>query len=154
MPVVRRKAFAYITHGSRLLVFSHPYAPEAGIQVPAGTVQDGERPEDAVLREAWEETGLADLALVRPLGEQMRDMSDFGKDELHHRSFYHLRCTSDPPDRWQHYEVDPADGDEPPLFELFWVQLPDGVPDLIADHGALLPVLCRLLADEAHAGKD
>ena len=58
MPDLKRKAYAYITYEDRLLVFSHPHAPEAGIQVPGGTLNDDERPEDAVTREAREETGL------------------------------------------------------------------------------------------------
>jgi ADP-ribose pyrophosphatase YjhB (NUDIX family) len=55
---VIRKVFAYITQGNRLLVFRHADFPEAGLQVPAGTVRLDERPEDAVLREAFEETGV------------------------------------------------------------------------------------------------
>jgi 8-oxo-dGTP pyrophosphatase MutT (NUDIX family) len=50
------KVFAYITWGIKLLVFSQPTAPEAGIQVPAGTVEDGEAVDAAVMREAFEET--------------------------------------------------------------------------------------------------
>jgi len=147
VPIVRRKAFAYITHGSRLLVFSHPHAPEAGIQVPAGTIRPGERPEEAVMREAVEETGLAGLRLAAYLGEARRDMSDFGLDEIHHRHFYHLRCESDPPERWQHHEADAGDGSaEPILFEFFWARLPHGVPELIADHGCLIPRLVERLA--------
>ena len=38
-------------------MFSQPLAPEAGMQVPFGAVEQGESPDDAVLREAWEETG-------------------------------------------------------------------------------------------------
>ncbi|MDJ0757611.1 MAG: NUDIX domain-containing protein [Ardenticatenaceae bacterium] len=38
-----------------LLTFLHP---TAGRQLPAGTVEAGEAPEEAVLREVWEETGL------------------------------------------------------------------------------------------------
>ena len=149
MPAIKRKAFAYITHGDRLLVFTHPHAPEAGIQVPAGTVEDNEQPEDAVLREAREETGLEHLVVARFLGEQRRNMSDFERDEVHHRFFYHLVCEGAPPERWQNHELDPADaGTEPPLFELFWVRLPHDVPELIADHGALLPDLNRLLFGE------
>jgi len=141
MRPVKRKAFAYITHGRRLLVFSHPHAPEAGIQVPAGTIEDGEAPEVAVLREAREETGLPGFTLVRFLGEQRLDRADVGRDEIHHRFFFHLRCTETPPEVWRNYEPDPSDGGELPLFELFWVQLPDDVPALIAGHGALLPEL-------------
>lgn len=41
---IRHRAYAYITNGSRLLLFTHPEAPEAGIQVPAGTIEPGEDP--------------------------------------------------------------------------------------------------------------
>lgn len=45
-----RKAFAYITQGNSLLIFEHEDAPEAGIQVPAGSIEAGETPEEAALR--------------------------------------------------------------------------------------------------------
>ena len=141
-----RKAFAYITHNSRLLIFSHPREPSAGLQVPAGSMLDGEVPEAAVLREAREETGLEDLRVVRFLGEIRRDRADVGKAEIHHRFFFHLVCDSEPPERWQHYELDPSDGSEPPLFEFCWAPLPDGVPDLIAGHGEMLPALLDAIA--------
>jgi 8-oxo-dGTP diphosphatase len=155
MQAVKRKAFAYVTHhhpeqGYRLLVFSHPNAPEAGIQVPAGTMRPEESPAEAALREAYEETGLPDLELVGFLGEQVRDMWGFGRDETHHRHFFHVRCLGEPPAVWRHYESDPDDGSpESPLFELFWAPLPDGVPELIADHGVMLPMLLARLADPA-----
>lgn len=110
LPVLKRKVFAYVTNRGRLLVFGHPEAPEAGIQVPAGTLGEGEDPEAAVMREASEETGLVDLELAGFLGERTRDMSDFGLDELHHRRFYHLRCPGDPPEAWRHWERDPSSG--------------------------------------------
>lgn len=63
------KVTAFITRagpaGRELLLFRHP---NAGIQLPAGTVEVGETPEQAVLREAAEESGLANLRMVRPLG--------------------------------------------------------------------------------------
>ncbi|HET7078433.1 MAG TPA: NUDIX domain-containing protein [Chloroflexia bacterium] len=150
MPVLKHKVFAYITHGRRLLVFRHPESPEAGIQVPAGTVQPGEDLAAAVLREAAEETGRTDLVLVRFLGEQVRDRRDVGRDvgrdEIHHRHFYHLRCTGDPPATWRHWETDPSDGSPGPIpFDFFWAPLPDGVPELIAGHGNLLPQLLAAL---------
>ena len=145
MRVVKRKVFAYITHGDRLLVLGHPLVAEAGIQVPAGTMRADESPEGAVLREAREETGLDGLALVRFLGEHVRDMADWGLDQLHHRFFYHLRCPATPPERWRHHEPDPDGGGEPPLFELSWVRLPDELPDLEADHGIMLPALIEHL---------
>ena len=154
MPNPTRKAFAYITHHDRLLVFRHPSVADAGIKVPAGSVRAGERPEDAVMREAHEETGLSDLVLVRPLGERQRDMSGFGLDEMHHRYFFHLGCRSEPPITWQHYELDPSVGSSAPiLFESFWARLPDGVPTLIADHDEQIPHLIEMLAAEGVIGQ-
>ena len=66
---VVEKVTAFVTRetaaGRQLLVFRHPLN---GVQLPAGTVELGESPEAAVMREAREETGLAGLRLVRPLG--------------------------------------------------------------------------------------
>jgi 8-oxo-dGTP pyrophosphatase MutT (NUDIX family) len=145
MPILKRKVFAYITHGDRLLVFTHPHAPEAGVQVPSGTVEDGERPEDAVLREAREETGLTGLMLADFLGEQFFDYAPFGRDEIHHRRFYHLRYDGTPPDTWEHYEDDPSDGSgRAYLFALSWARLHRGLQDLIPDHGIMLPRLLEV----------
>jgi 8-oxo-dGTP pyrophosphatase MutT (NUDIX family) len=52
-----------------LLVFSHP---RAGIQIPAGTVEENESLETALFREIKEETGLIQLKLVRKLGETLQ----------------------------------------------------------------------------------
>ena len=146
MTTTREKVVAYITHTDpesgrlRLLVFTHPDAPEAGIQVPAGTIKPGESPSEAVLREAEEETGLTDLELVRFLGERTIDFRPWGRDEFHHRHFFHLRVLSAPPDTWLHHETDPdgSSGHPPIPFSFYWVPLPDGVPDLIGEQGALL----------------
>jgi ADP-ribose pyrophosphatase YjhB (NUDIX family) len=145
---VKQKVFAYITHQERLLVFKQPDFPEAGIQVPAGTVEVGEQLENAVLREAFEETGLANLMLDCFLGQQTRDMSDFGLNEVHHRSFYHLGCSEDPPTRWQHEESHPSTGavQEAIVFELFWIPLSDSNSPLIADYGIMLPRLLDRLS--------
>ena len=145
---VKNKAFAYITNRNRLLVFIHPFAPEAGIQVPKGTIKANERPEIAVLREAFEETGLSNLIVDCFLGEDERDMSDFGKDEIHHRYFYHLRCEEDPPNNWRHEERDSPDDPKPIpiMFEFFWAPLPEGVPSLIADHGKMIPQLLQRIS--------
>ncbi len=144
---IKNKVFAYITHGHHLLVFRHLYVPEAGIQVPAGTVETHERSEDAVMREASEETGLSDLTLDCFLGEQKRDMSDFGRDEIHHRRFYHLRYDGHSAATWRNEESDPYEGLEvvPIIFEFFWARLPNDVPPLIADHGLMLPQLLKRL---------
>lgn len=148
MLAVKLKAFAYITNRDRLLVFRHPLAPEAGIQVPAGSVRAGESSADAVMREANKETGLSGLELVCSLGERLRDMTDFGRNEVHHRQFFHVRCNGAPPESWQHHELDSSDSAaDPILFEFFRVQLPDGVPALIASHDDMVPALVHALRE-------
>lgn len=142
---IKYKVLAYITYHHQLLVFRQPSSPEAGIQVPAGTIEADERPEQAVLREAFEETGLAGLILNGLLGEQERDMADFGREEIHQRYFYHLRYPGVPPATWQHEERFSADGSGPHVFEFFWVALPHQVPPLIADHDLMLPRLVAQL---------
>jgi 8-oxo-dGTP diphosphatase len=134
MTSVIYKVFAYITHQNRLLVFRHTDFPEAGIQVPAAT-----------LREAREETGLHDITIKAYLGEQIRNTQDVGKDEIHHRHFYHLVCSGDPPAQWQHDETDRSDGGSSPIrFEFFWAEMPDQIPESIADHGFMRSTLEKL----------
>ena len=63
------KVTAFVTRpgraGSELLLFRHP---NEGIQLPAGTVEEGEATADAVVREVIEETGLRDVTIERALG--------------------------------------------------------------------------------------
>ena len=99
-----------------------------------------ETDEAAALREALEETGLEGLRLVRFLGEQMRDMSDYGNDETHHRFFFHLLSPDDPPLTWRHYETDAADGSASTAFDFFWAPIADP-PALVAEHGRFLAEL-------------
>jgi len=147
LPHLRNKVFAYITHAERLLVFSHPDFPEAGIQVPAGTQEEDECPEEGVMREAFEETGLKNLKLNTFLGEYDHEACE--RDELHRRRFYHIICGGQPLERWQHQETDPGDGStEPITFEFFWVILPDGVPKLATGHDKMLPKLLDVLQKE------
>ena len=141
---MKRKVYAYITHGKRLLVFSHPDSTGAGIQVPGGTVEDGETPADAVMREAAEETGLTGLHLDRVLGETEVWIPELRQS--HRRTYYHLTCTSVPVERWYHAEMDPSDGSPGPIrFEFYWVALPGGVPELNGGLDQMLPELMDVL---------
>ena len=64
------KVTAFITRerpeGRQILLFQHP---QAGVQIPAGTVDEGEDWQTAVIREATEETGLTQLTIHRYLGQ-------------------------------------------------------------------------------------
>lgn len=134
-----KKAFAYITYRDQLLIFSHPHHPEAGLQVPAGSVAMGESWEAAALREAREETGLTALKLQRYLGERSCNRQDVGKAEIHQRRFFHLDCTKTPPDTWERFEEFSSEGGRP-LFRFFWVPI-NAVPPLIAGHDAFIELL-------------
>lgn len=69
-PQCYQRATAYVTDSAgRLLVFDHLDWPAAGTQVPAGGIKAGEAADVAVVRELVEESGVADAALVRKLGE-------------------------------------------------------------------------------------
>lgn len=127
-----------------LLVYTEPAFPEAGTQIPCGTVEEGEDLESAMLREAVEETGLTNLHLKRFLGMRVYHLhTPEGNPVTMHRHFYHL--VYDGPiavDGWRHWEQNPSDGKPEPIeFALRWIKFPQEVPDLVAGFGDMLPAL-------------
>jgi len=143
--IIIDKAVVYVTYRQpetqkdQLLIFQHTDFPEAGIQVPAGTVKPGENPEEAALREAREESGLQNLRMVSFLGTRMFDARPYGKDQLHRRFVYHFEALGDLPDTWRHLETDPSDQSaESYEFEFWWAGLPDDVPPLAGEQDAML----------------
>jgi len=140
--------YAYITWGNHLLVFRHVDYPDAGIQVPGGTVEPGESFKVALMREVREETGLTDCTLMGLLGEQERDMSSHGVNEIQHQRFYHLKCGGTPPEHWRHVEEYADDGSGPLVFEYSWVRL-NNLPGLVGTQGDFLH---RLLEKYAPGG--
>jgi 8-oxo-dGTP pyrophosphatase MutT (NUDIX family) len=66
------KVTSFIVHErAHVLLLRHP---NAGIQFPAGTIEDGETPATAALREAREETGLADFGAPVAAGEHVETL--------------------------------------------------------------------------------
>jgi len=134
------KVVVYLVHRGHLLVFIHPDAPEAGLQVPAGSVEPGEHPSTAARRELEEETGIK-AATLRPLGTARYDMSAHGRNEIHERSFFLAEPLEDESidRRWRHLEAHDGVG-EPDVFELYWLPLdtPDLASELAAGQSALL----------------
>lgn len=126
------KALVYITQDDRLLLFRKPAQPEAGIQVPGGSVEPGEALEAAALREAHEETGLSGLVLRSYLGSAEYELKvDVGPAHLRH--FFHLVYAGPSPARWEHVELKPAPA-APVRFELWWEPLPSVRLDWEMDH--------------------
>ncbi|MER7129640.1 NUDIX hydrolase [Streptosporangium saharense] len=138
--VVKEKVLCYVVRDGRLLVFRHTdhNYEEVGIQVPAGSVRPGERPEGAVLREAREETGFTRFEIVRKLGEVTYDLSPY-RFEIQHRHVFHLELTEPTPERWASQEL--HDGEQEPTdFECFWIPL-ETAHVLQSGQGALLGAL-------------
>lgn len=138
--IEKLKVYVYIVQDHDLVVFEQPNSPEAGIQVPGGTVEAGENLAESALREAFEETGLADLSIVKYLGEQICDIRPYGKNERHHRHYYLLSCPHIIPSRWNHFEQYPSEAPpnpDPILFTLYRAPLAH-LPRLSADFDAFI----------------
>ena len=141
---VRSKVLAYVTRGDELLVFRHRDFPDAGLQVPAGAIEEGEDPQDAALREVREESGLTEVRVVGLLGRYLYDAVQH-RGEIHDRYVYHLELAGSAEQSWLHYETDPSDGGPPIAFSFFWMSLRDPELRLAGGQGDLLPRLRRLI---------
>jgi 8-oxo-dGTP pyrophosphatase MutT (NUDIX family) len=136
------KVLAYIVRGDELLVFRHRDYPEAGLQVPAGTIEQGECSRSAVLREVYEESGLEAVRIVRLLGRYLHNAAPY-RDEVHDRHVYHLQPTEPLESTWLHYEHHPSDGGPPIAFQFFWMRLDDPGLHLAGGQGELLDRLAQ-----------
>ncbi|TYC97574.1 NUDIX domain-containing protein [Arthrobacter echini] len=109
-----QKVVGYVVHDDQLLVFTHDDVALAiaGVQVPAGTLEAGESPAEAVVREVLEETGRRTF-VVRDLGVERYDAWP-AKDEVHERRFFQLELIDELTlDRWSAGEDHPSDGGAP-----------------------------------------
>lgn len=125
-PVDAEKAAAAIVRvGSggapELCVFAHPLA---GWQLPKGTVEPGEAPELAVVREVEEETGLTGARVVAPLGAWIQVGS-----EVQRWFGFLVEPPADAPDRWDHVARGSPDEDGV-VFALRWTPLASAVDAL------------------------
>jgi len=99
------KACACMVDGrGRLLVFDHP--EDGGMQLPKGTVEAGESPEDAVRRELLEESGIAYAGPLEALGTLDRECEAGVEGNVHrHPQLWHLflmRAEGVLPERFDH----------------------------------------------------
>lgn len=125
----REKVLAYVTRRSdELLIFAHTEEyPDAGIQVPAGGVEPGEEPDQAVLRETFEESGLH-LADPHYLGSF--EWPDEAPSRIRH--CYWLQAPLGTPDRWEH-RVSAGDEDKGMIFRYAFA--PRSEPGLLLGFG-------------------
>lgn len=145
MTIIRKsKVVLYATWRGRLLVFREPDFPEYGVQVPGGTMEPGETPEQAARREFLEETGLTAPDVLTLLGERDYHYAPPGGSERQHRRwFFHLPLEGDYAESWETLEMHPDAGGPPIRFALFWLDLPLGEA-LFGELDALLDSLPAL----------
>jgi putative (di)nucleoside polyphosphate hydrolase len=113
-PMPRQKSFSYVIRASQagpeLLVFDS--REEAGLEVPKGSVEPGETPVQAAMREVFEESGLGNLTLIRELGRTM------WQDEEQH--FFLFKASEPLPDRFEHV-VTGQGGDQGMRYQYRWI---------------------------------
>ncbi|MPV56246.1 DNA mismatch repair protein MutT [Burkholderia sp. HI2761] len=146
---INNKVLVYLTWRDRLLTFTQPKFPEAGRQVVAGTMNHGEVPIAAALRELREESGIDDAQVVRVLGDYFYSMRKFGRREIQHRHVVHV-AVSDAiamKARWTYFEVDSSSGGEPIEFSFQWVPLFGVEFTLIGGHDFFLPMLKHFMCE-------
>lgn len=133
-----KKVIAYITRGQELLVFEHRDFPDAGVQVPAGTVDPVESLESAALREVEEESGLKFAGPEKFLGcfEWFRRETN----EIHLRHVFHFQSAERLPETWSH-TVSGGELDRGLVFNYFWLPIDQAKTLLSGDQGAYLHLI-------------
>ena len=133
------KTYAYLVRRRHLapevLVFRHRDFPEAGVQVPGGTVEAGETLETAVVREVFEESGLRDLRIVRYLGALEYYAAEREERQLRH--FFELEAPLLLTESWIH-TVTKGESDAGLVFLFEWWPLDRAIRELSGRQGELL----------------
>ena len=126
MPAEVDKVVCYVIHDGHLLVFTHDLVPltRTGVQVPAGTVETGETPEQAAERELFEETGRRGR-VVKPLGAERYDVRP-ARDEIAVRRFFLMAVPeADLAERWGAGEFFRSAGGKDVSWTCWWLPLED-----------------------------
>ncbi len=110
--------------------------------VPAGTIEPGETPPQAAVRELQEETGRGLGLPLFHFADSVYDMRQY-KPEIHLRSWFFGVATTDdfPPGPWTHVERRAREADI--LAEFSWTRT-SRQDELVAGHADLLPVALHL----------
>ena len=136
------KVLAYITRhgpdGVELLVFEQEEHPEAGLQVPGGTVDAGETLVEALRREVAEESGLVSPEAIRFLAAGPFIWE--GRSQLRH--FFHLAAPAGLPDGWRHV-VTAGEEDEGLVFVYRWLPRAEAMVQLVNEQGGWLHLLAE-----------
>ena len=133
------KVLSYViragANGDELLVFEHAGHPEAGMQVPAGTIEPGESAEQAAVRELREESGLSGLSIVGIIDQYAWQHPTTGN--RHCRRVIQFDAGSGLPDTWRHTATGSAE-EEGLIFCFRWITLAEAMERLACDQGRSL----------------
>jgi 8-oxo-dGTP pyrophosphatase MutT (NUDIX family)/predicted DNA-binding protein (MmcQ/YjbR family) len=135
-----RKSIGYVTRGRRVLFFRATETPEAGAELPGGTLEPDEDPNQGLLREIYEETGLSRFAPPRLLGVVTFDPGD--GEEVHLRHFFHLRLLSEAPASWSRVV---EEGNGTFTFNFFWAPVTEVPAHIYPGHDAFAGEVARLV---------
>ncbi len=127
--IVKHKAAAVVVrttaYGPELLVFRHPLA---GVQIPKGSIESGESPADAAVRELAEESGILAGRVIRHVGwHQFEVGEDATNDEPRETQIWHtflIAADAERRDSWSH-QASGSEIEERLVFEFFWLTLAD-----------------------------
>lgn len=132
---LKRKVLAYITKGENaereILVFEHKDFPEAGLQVPGGTIEKDELLIDALYREIEEETGINREELELKGKVNKTNYFPEHKNVVYERNIFHLKFIGEVHSRWE-YRVNGGGKDDGMIFCHRWVPI-NKLPELAAD---------------------
>lgn len=139
-----QKVLAYVVRngsGDReVLVFRHLDHPDAGIQIPGGTIDPGESPLDALHREVKEESGLASLRVVAKVAQSPFHAT--WRNEWQERHVFHVEAPETCPDEWVHV-VSSGEEDKGLRFAFVWMPLAKAQEELQWGQGEWLGQLVR-----------
>lgn len=119
-----KKVVCYVVQDDHLLVFTHLHHPMhvTGVQVPAGTIEADEAPQDAARRELREETGLLGT-VTKDLGVGEYDLRP-GRDEIAVRHYFEMTVPEqDVTRRWVARETDASNDAADETWECWWLPL-------------------------------
>ena len=134
---LKRKVLAYITKeeddGREILVFEQKDNPDAGLQVPGGTIEEDELLIDALYREIEEETGIPreDLELKGKVNKTK--YFPMNRDVVYERTIFHLSFIGNGQTRWEHL-VESTGKDDGMTFCHRWIPVKD-LPELAGNQG-------------------